>query len=217
MQLHFDEVREVINGGHWNPYMARLHDGVAGEFDLSLPPILQAPLRLVSLFNHILAEKFSPSCIPYLGLAAGLLNAQSDHSNKVAFFSSILRKSGESWAKSKRISDYLDRTPMGAGHGTSHTAQSRAMTVYTDAIENTLRQANPFHPIMTNAMGYTSSWPELDPQPVMPWPEVSSQSFSGSAMSSVVSATMAESFQSFDFEEDSVGALSPQVKVERWL
>ncbi|KAG8674789.1 hypothetical protein FPOAC1_000761 [Fusarium poae] len=195
MHLHFENVRRAADTEHLNPYIPRLHDSVAEKLDHSLPPLLHAPLRLVSVLNHFMAEKISPSCIPQLDQAAMLLNAKSCHKSKVDFFSSVLGKSSEYWSRSKITLDYLEHTPMGA-----------------ENVTNTVLQADSPHWIMPSVFGYC---PELTAQSAMHWPE---QSFSGSPMSYAMSVTTAESFQSLTAEAGSPEEQSPRVKAEtQWM
>ncbi|ESU05947.1 hypothetical protein FGSG_00725 [Fusarium graminearum PH-1] len=215
MQRHFYDIQKFANGEHPNPYIPRLHEGVPVEFDPSLSSILQAaPLRLVSLFNHVLPKKISPSCIPCLDRAARLLNEQSYYRHKVDFFSSILRKAGEHWSMSKRISEYLEQTPTGADNGTSHATQLPTLTANTSAVAYAVPQADNPHGIPST----TGYWSGVTPQSVrdmlhfMDWPE---QSFGGSSMPYVLPTTTAESFQSLDVDAGSSGEQSPHVKTER--
>ncbi|KAG8351146.1 hypothetical protein FVEN_g10786 [Fusarium venenatum] len=208
MHLHFENVRRATNTEHSNPYILRLHDSVAEKFDPSLPPVLHAPLRLVSVLNHFMAEKLSPSCVPELDQAAMLLKAKSCHKSKVDFFSSVLRKSSEYWSRSKMTLNYLEHAPMGAENGTLHAAQSRTMTAKVGVVTNIVPQADNPYWIMPSVFGY---YPELTPQSAMHWPE---QSFSGSPMLYAMPTTTAESFQSPAAEAGSSGEQSSRVKAE---
>lgn len=217
MQLHW---RSKLDTAH--PYI-----GMPTSWEIPRQPDLQAPLRLVSFLSDISAEKLSPSCIPYLEMVVKALAAQSDHRSKIVFLSNFLRKSGESWSKSRMLSETLENTFSGTGHSTSQTAQSRTMMATTDTAANNISLVNYWTNPSVIQLPVQVQWPGLDEQSVrdmsitseiMPWPGLSSQGFSGDVITPVVDTTTGGAFPGLDVEADGIdegsGKQSPHVKAE---
>nr|CEG04011.1 unnamed protein product [Fusarium clavum] len=214
LQIHFNnhEAPETTRGH--SGYGGLSQSSVATEPGVSLP--LQASLRLISLFIHIPPEKYSPSCIPYLGMVLGPLTTHSDYRSRAEFLLNNLKASGKPWSRSKTLSKHLEDTMMIATHGTSHTAQFPAMTAVPDT-HSVPHTYNPFW-YMSNTGEYIGSWPNCTAQSGMPWPGMMPQDFGDGSISSAVATTSGESFQSFNIEAEGSdgrsGTLSPHVKTE---
>ncbi|KAF4453475.1 hypothetical protein F53441_3860 [Fusarium austroafricanum] len=167
-----------VGGEHSGLYAAAQSPyGVTTEPEVALPPVLQAPLRLVYLFRSLLPEKVSPSCIPNLERTAKLLEYGSFFNEgqcraRLRFLAEVLRKSGEFWPRSKALSDEVYQTLNRSGHmesPQSMVANSAAFVSSASGDSNWL---------MPPTMGPIGFWPEPTSQSVrdvpmlttvMPW------------------------------------------------
>ncbi|KAJ4137459.1 hypothetical protein NW768_003046 [Fusarium equiseti] len=222
LQIHFNNTRapELARSEH-SEYGGPSRGSVGTEPGVSLPHTLQPSLRLVSLFIHILPKKYSPSCIPYLGMVLEPLIAHSDHRSRAVFFLDILKKSGKCWSRSKTLSKILE-TLMSAGHKTSPTAQFRTITTVPDTLADSVPHTCEPLWYISNTAEYMVPWPDYAAQSGMPWPGMLPQGFHNGSASSAVATTSGESFQSFNIGSEGSdgrsGTLSPHVKTEaQWM
>lgn len=208
---------------------------VADETDTSLPPTIQAPLRLVSLFNPRLEPgSLSPACVPLLEAAViSLLNSScprnggyQDYTAKAYFLVGVLRKSGEFWSQSKEASERM--------HQRVQVTQSRiTRPVMTDieAIASTLSYENECLGTLSSMMGPIGGWPDHAFQSMRDTsttagfpscPGMLSQPFGVDAMGAGAIAGNGGSYSHLESRaggtDDGSGTSSPQIKVERqWL
>ncbi|SPJ74881.1 uncharacterized protein FTOL_04612 [Fusarium torulosum] len=210
MQLHLQHAspqgghQETKCSGQSNIYLpASLTQpsyNVAVETDTSLPPTVQAPLRLVSLFNpHLEPKRLSPACVPELEAAIIPLidnlcprnEGYQDYTAKASFLAQVLRKSVASALSHEDEYFGLLSSMMGpVGGWSDHTLQS---------IINT-----------PTAAGFPS------------WSGMLSQAFGVDAIGAGVAAGIIGSYSHLESRaggtEDGSGTSSPHIKAERqWL
>ncbi|CAJ0545415.1 Ff.00g088880.m01.CDS01 [Fusarium sp. VM40] len=215
--------------------LAQSSYNVADETDTSLPPTIQAPLRLVSLFNPRLEPgRLSPACVPLLEAAVISLIDSScprnggyqDYTAKAYFLVGVLRKSGEFWSRSKETSERM--------HQRVEVTQARiTRPVMTDieAIASTSSYEDEYLGILSSMMGPIGGWSDHTFQSIRDTPTtvgfpscpgMLSQSFGVDAMGAGAVAGTRRSYSHLrsraDGTDDGSRTSSPQIKVERqWL
>ncbi|KAF5022322.1 hypothetical protein F66182_5609 [Fusarium sp. NRRL 66182] len=218
---------------------ARPEPRVAAESDACVyrpPVLLQAPLRLISLFNsHIPPEKLSPSCI--LGLeraSVPLVDALTDKQGppvckvKVSFLAEILGKSGKIWNKSDAVSKEIAHALKKVEGENSRPGQSQAMA---DGCDSTGTDEEDPLWFVSGTIGAMYGWAEPTLQSTrdeattaeeMPWSAVPPHTFRTDMVPSGMTSGPGSSFSDFK-AEDGMGhesgiPSSPLGKAKRqWL
>jgi hypothetical protein len=208
---------------------------VTVETDTSLPPAVQAPLRLVSLFNpHLEPKRLSPACVPELEAAIIPLIDSScphnegyqDYTAKASFLAQVLRKSGEFWLRPKVASESMYQRIQ-----VTQARSIRPVSTDTEVVASALSYEDEYFGFLSSMMGPVGGWSDHTLQPIRntptatgfpSWPGMLSQAFGMDTMGAGVAARIIGSYSHLESRaggtEDGSGTSSPHIKAERqWL